>query len=262
MCGGGNAPIAGRAPHVAAGMDGIDWTWAAWVASKALQLDPLVPARGGRVVFARLSRSIGLVCLALSCGGAAEDVSDRADYLRILKDSTTSGATLLKQCLQLTDPDLRGDCSLVVATRSATIHNVQDWCGRVEPGLWQSECMFHAAESAAMRQAFERARYHCANAGPFRVQCDLHTFQLLVASQAHIAGDLAAAERHHAALLKEWSIFRAPGAMERMWSDWFAQVMVAKGFVGGNPCAVVSPAHRESCRAAAVRAGNQLRRTR
>jgi hypothetical protein len=88
----------------------------------------------------------------------------------------------------------------------------------------------------------------------------MHIFQLLVTSQADLAGDLAAAENHHVAMLKTWSIVQPPGAMKQMWSDWFTQVLIAKGSIEGDPCAVVSDAHRGSCRAGAVRAGKKLRR--
>ena len=209
-----------------------------------------------------------MIPLILSCARLeSTPESDSERYLRLLSDSTTSVDTLLVECQEIEDWALRGDCSLALARRGTSSGDALTWCRKIEPGLWRDECLFSAAESAAMRDKFELSRELCAQAGTFRQQCNMHSFQLLVDTQTDIEGDLAAAEQHYASMLAEWASTQepevlertAPAALERLWVDWFTAVLMTRGVVEAGGCAVVSAANQPACRAGAERARKRLR---
>lgn len=210
-----------------------------------------------------------MLLLLLSCARVGTPPEgDPERYLRLLSDTTTAIDTLLAECKEIEDWALRGDCSLALARRGTSSGDALTWCRKIEPGLWRDECLFSAAESAAMRDRFELSRELCAQAGTFREQCNMHTFQLLVATETDIPGDLAAAEQHHAALLAEWASAQepevlgriAPAALERLWMEWFTAVLLERGAVETGGCSVVTAEHQSACRDGAARALKRLRR--
>lgn len=210
-----------------------------------------------------------MILLLLSCQRATAPLETDAErYLRLLSDTTAAVDTLLAECQEIDDWALRGDCSLALARRGTSSGDALTWCQKIEAGLWRDECLFSAAESAAMRDKFELSRELCSHAGTFRQQCNMHTFQLLVATETDIQGDLAAAEEHYATLLAEWAADQepevmermAPAALKRLWTEWFTAVLLARGVIEADGCSVVSAPNQSACLDGAARADKRLRR--
>ena len=108
---------------------------------------------------ARFIDTIGVILLLLSCARLeASPESDSERYLRLLSDTTTAVDTLLAECQEIGDWALRGDCSLALARRGTSSGDALTWCRKIEAGMWRDECLFSAAESAAMRDRFELSR--------------------------------------------------------------------------------------------------------
>ena len=221
------------------------------------------PARRRRSFPIARVYTVSVILSLLACV-PVEDVRERdeARYLRILQDSQTSGEELIRDCQRIGESVLRGDCSLAIALRWASSGDAMAWCALIEPGFWRDECLFDAAESAAIRRNFDLAQQLCDQAGTFQTQCNFHTFQIVADAEAGIPGDLNAAEQHYAELLETWHIQGAPAARERMWIDWFTSVFVAKGMSDEGGCLTISAEHRSACESGLKKARAILKRAR
>ena len=184
--------------------------------------------------------------------------SDSERYVRILTDTETANAVLLRDCKELVDNTLRGDCSLALALRGAGTAGASKWCPEVEAGMWRDECWFSVAESAAMRGNMPLAREHCLEAGQFQESCNYHAFQQDVHRAISGAGDLGVMEQTLSELLTTWKLDRAPAALERIWTEWFRAVLMSRKAVAEDDCVPVSDAHRAACEAGLLQARGLL----
>jgi hypothetical protein len=172
---------------------------------------------------------------------------DRDRYLATLRDTTQPPSSAMASCHALVDDHLRGDCALAVSRRSMSTDHEATWCHQVPSGIWQDECWFQRAESAAMRQDFSLAQTLCASSERFSEQCYFHLFQLQVQQSSGLVDDLPEAEEFLETLIASRQIRMAPQATERIWSTWFEQVAREHGWVDTETCQAVSVAHKEAC---------------
>lgn len=99
-----------------------------------------------------------------------------AVYAQVLSDD---GQLDPAACDPVTDPALRSDCLLVVATRRlmGVGEPAEAACAEVPAGTWRAECLFVAAEQAAADKRDGRAAALCKQAGPFAEDCAQHLWQ-------------------------------------------------------------------------------------
>jgi len=207
----------------------------------------------------------GLTWVALmGCGISPEPPSDviaeQDRYLAILQDSEQPSSSAMASCYSLVDDYLRGDCALAVSRRAMSPGSEVAWCLKVPAGIWQDECWFQSAESAAMRHNYSLAQTLCSSSGRFSRQCEFHLFQLHVQQSPGLVDDLPEAEAFLEALIVDWTVQWASQATERVWSSWFQLAAQEHGWVDTEACQAVSAARKEACIAGITQAAKSSRR--
>ena len=173
---------------------------------------------------------LGAAALVLACGGPATTRADEAKvYAALLADPEMRDPAA---CGILSDPDLRGDCGVVVAERRmAEGTPVEGVCAGMEHGVWADECRFRAAEESMRSGDPDTAARLCLSVERFRNACAQHLWDPELAGVWHgpdVGGALERGRVLHAAWAR-----RLDGATDlddRFWRHWFRL-----GFVHGVP---------------------------
>ena len=114
---------------------------------------------------------VGVACGAPSSGGeAATRSADRDRYAAALSAGSP------ESCLEVHDPDLRGDCLVAHATALAVAGEAEAAAALCEPlplgGVWRGECYFSIVDADAV-EGVEAAAF-CRRARPFTEKCMEH----------------------------------------------------------------------------------------
>lgn len=117
-----------------------------------------------------------LILLTAACGTDTEP--DAVRYTRIISDASPHSSTL-RDCQQLSRPDLRGDCELVVARRVADAEQrpPETHCDQIDGEAWEAECFFMAAEDHNSDGDVARAAALCLRSALFTDHCAQHLWQ-------------------------------------------------------------------------------------
>lgn len=192
----------------------------------------------------------------LGCGSSPAE--DAGRYAALVASRDPDPKRDLRACAALSDPELAGDCALVIAQRAATAAKVAPgtWCDEVPEGVWRSECWFQAAEIERRRGREEQAAAQCQKSGPFINDCAQHLWQTRVHGLIHsnggvpdFAGKLASAQR----IYEEWApLLGADTDMEsRFWTKYYQNGFEGAGRVSLSWCEPLPEQHRARCVAAA-----------
>lgn len=199
---------------------------------------------------------IWLVGLA-GCGRPATD--DLADYAAVVAQREPDPKRDFAVCARISDPNLAGDCALVVAQRGAQVRRQppDTWCDEVPSGLWRWECWFQAAESERRSGREQVAAALCQKSGPFQNDCAQHLWQTRVHRLIHgrtgqapaFAENLSAARK----IYNEWAPFLAESSdMEaRFWEKYYQNGFEGAGRVALAWCDGLTEADHARCTSAA-----------
>ncbi|MEL6349139.1 MAG: hypothetical protein AAFV53_38900 [Myxococcota bacterium] len=154
----------------------------------------------------------------IGCSGqepAPTDIPDARRYASLVALETPDPDQHLVACAQLHDPDLQGDCSLVVARRAAETRREppETYCDRLTGDVWQAECFFMAAEDHNDDRDYKRAAELCLRSRIFADHCSQHLWQKGLRGMTWrkgsraFGGHLERAERLYA----HWEPFLAEG---------------------------------------------------
>lgn len=125
--------------------------------------------------------------ILLSCNSESPPLPDAADahrYAALVSLTDPDPDQHFADCQALSGPDLRGDCSLVIARKAAKSRGEppETYCDRLAEvsgsgDLWQDECYFMAAEDYNKRKDAGRAAAMCLQARAFADHCSQHLWQ-------------------------------------------------------------------------------------
>lgn len=199
----------------------------------------------------------GIGAAGAGCGPVAPGRSaDARAYAAVLADETVADPGA---CAALVDPDLRGDCGVVVAERRMAAGVAPGAvCGPLAPGVWADECRFRAAEAAMRVGDPDAAADLCLAVRSFRDACAQHLWDPELAG-VWVGPDADAALGRGRALHATWAA-RLGGRTDlddRFWRHWYRL-----GFAHGVPlpadtaafCAAAPPDLARPCRKAVARA--------
>lgn len=193
------------------------------------------------------------LALLVACGGTpAQDVER---YTALVSQREPDPARDLPACAELQDPNLAGDCALVVAQRGATARKEAPgaWCDEVPAGVWRSECWFQAAEVERRRGREEVAAAHCRESGPFINDCAQHLWQTrvhaLIRPKDGRPPEFAAKLSKAAAIYAEWApLLGSDTDLEsRFWTKYYQNGFEGVGHVTVAWCDGLPPDHRARC---------------
>lgn len=123
---------------------------------------------------------------------------------------TTDYAQGVALCQTLADPELRGDCTVVLRER----HKQWDDCDLLE-GRWASECHFLAAEALGREGSYPTALERCQRSD-FGKNCEVHIVGMIGTRTAHLT--VAEADE---ALKAVYDDLHTPIAAREFWRAWF-----------------------------------------
>jgi len=173
-------------------------------------------------------RGTALVLLT-ACGAGPPASTDARAYASVLADPSVADPTA---CGVLSDPDLAGDCGVVVAERRMAGGVAPSTvCRPVGEGVWGDECRFRAAEESMAAGDPDAAAALCLQVRTFRDACAQHLWDPALAGTWQ-DGDPGAALERARMLHAEWSA-RLGGETDlddRLWRHWFRT-----GFQRGVP---------------------------
>ncbi len=179
--------------------------------------------------------------------------TDTERYAQLLRDGFTDPEQALGVCASLADPDLAGDCALVIAIQSAkgTRQDPALWCARVPEGAWRDECHFEGAEMMARRNQPDRAAALCRLAGAFRDDCGMHLWmnELSRLSQGLTPATLADALPAASAAYARWAPALAEDTdiEERYWRMFYQGLFGPRAAVDLSVCAPLPEADARRC---------------
>lgn len=197
-----------------------------------------------------------VLALLTACGAGPTAPTDARTYASVLADPALADPFA---CAALSDPDLAGDCGVVVAERRIAAGEAPgSVCAPVGEGVWGDECRFRAAEASMAAGDPDGAAALCLGIRTFRDACAQHLWDPALAGTWRDRDPVSALERARA-LHAEWSV-RLGGKTDlddRFWRHWFRI-----GFQSGVPlppdtegfCAAAPPDLRRSCLKATRRA--------
>jgi len=194
-------------------------------------------------------------CDLMGCRVAAP-ADDVGVYTTLLAGETAAAARDLPTCTTLDDPDLAGDCALVLTGRilDARTGDAEELCLQVPEGVWRDECWFQEAERRRARGQDQSAARICLMAGRFRDDCAQHLWQTAVHSLISKAGPSAFAERlpRGRAIYEEWAPHLAAGTdfEDRFWEKYYQNGFEGQGGVDLDHCKPLPEGHRARCRVA------------
>lgn len=175
-------------------------------------------------------------------------------YSAVVSDRTLTPDDALARCQRIRERSLRGDCSLVAASRAAqpVAH-----CPQVPAGVWQEECWFIAAEAVNRLGEVGQAAELCQRAGRFRLDCAQHLWQTPVHRLIHSRGaaGFSAALPEATALHDAWApVLAAQSDFEgRFWAKFFGNGFEGQGLpITTRWCAPLPATHHAACRGAAA----------
>ncbi len=205
----------------------------------------------------------------LLCGCAVDPKaealrSERDQYLSLIVERDGDPEERLAACSKLSDPQLAGDCALVVVgsgSLSSTAAATR-LCSLVVEGLYQDECWFLAGEAAGRRGDRDAAKDLCDRAGSFASACCRHQIQgdLRRLAQGAEYADLGEAEAQMLAVRAFWGSDTATDATLRADATFFESIFESTAPVSAERCAPVSDLRRELCETAAQRVDRRSRR--
>jgi len=179
-------------------------------------------------------------------------------YASALVGPAEDAGPRLDECLTLTDPDLAGDCALVVI-RHATTNSDGDpelLCPMVPKGIWREECWFEAAE-LVRRKSKQRAVSYCDRATRFRDDCRQHLWQGQLKRLVNRYGPDGFAEALPEAteLHDEWAVLLDEGEDHsyRYWLRFYQAGLGGMHPLDLEVCEGLPDVHRDRC----VEAGAQ-----
>jgi hypothetical protein len=190
-------------------------------------------------------------------GCGRSEIADVERYARILNEREPDPEPALRECGQIREPGLAGDCALVVAQRAAVVRREppEAWCDRVPEGIWRWECLFSAAEVSRRQKEVGKAAELCRQSGPFVEDCAQHLWQSPVHRLIHgdnppkFADKLARAEELYAKwepMLGEFSDLEG-----RFWTKYYQNGFEGAGWIDLAWCDPLPEAHRARCLEAA-----------
>ncbi len=149
----------------------------------------------------------GLAGCGATGAGAEPGTEDRAAYLVSVRQQPRDPVAAAAACTQITDPDLRGECTALVA-RDLVAAGGDAWaaCRGLQPGRWRDLCSFEALDGAG--DFGPEVIAACADTGDFRRRCLDHALTRHAAREwAHLAqGDEEAMERWMRMKMDEYGI--------------------------------------------------------
>ena len=187
---------------------------------------------------------------------AAAPADDVAVYTTLLAGGSAQAMSDLPACATLADPDLAGDCALVLTGRilDERTGDAEELCPQVPAGVWRDECWFQEAERRRARGQDQSAARLCLKAGRFRDDCAQHLWQTAVHNLIAQAGPAAFAERlpRGQAIYDEWAPHLASGTdfEDRFWEKYYQNGFEGQGGVDLEHCMPLPEAHQARCRAA------------
>jgi len=190
--------------------------------------------------------------------------SERDEYLALITTRDGDPEELLAACGRLSDPQLAGDCGLVIIGSGSlsSAAAAERLCPLVVEGLYQDECWFLAAEAAGRRSERDAAKKLCDRAGSFASACNRHQIQgeLRRLAQGAEFADLGEAEVQMLAVRAFWGNGEVNDATLRADRTFFQSIFEAAGAVDAARCAPVSDLRRELCEQAAREVDRRARR--
>lgn len=202
--------------------------------------------------------SLGLLVLACAAGdpGPAAATAEAQAYAAVLADPSRRDPAA---CTALADPDLAGDCGVVIAERRIVAGDARaSVCVPLGEGVWADECRFRAAEAAMAAGDADGAAALCLSVRTFRDACAQHLWDPELAAVWQ-GPDAAAALDRARALHAAWAarLGDATDLDDRFWRHWYRV-----GFARGVPlpedpdafCAGAPPDLARPCRKATRRA--------
>jgi hypothetical protein len=206
-----------------------------------------------------MQRILTPLIVALWMGSAGCHLADRPDWA-IYEDVVTRSPHRrgdFADCARLVDPNLRGDCAMLVALGVAAEERraPDTHCGEVPEALWRDECHFLAAEALRKRGNTDAAVQACRAAGRFASDCALHLWQrasvALVKRHGHgrLADMAEPARRMYTrweARVGDFSDFRT-----RFWLKVFRQLWSEPRPVDAHLCAELGAELQPKCVAGA-----------
>lgn len=211
-------------------------------------------------------RLVFLLFLGMACS-STEKQPDYALYRQALEEGSRSAQERLDICKELSNAPARGDCGSNVvqwAARNKTAEP-EALCVQVEEGTWRSECFFQMAEHWRRRKNKNKAAENCAQAGPFKNDCEQHLWQGEVRrltrprDRAPLRPDefssiMPAADR----LFAEWNERLGADSDDssdfdaRFWRLVFQQVLETRPGLDLEHCEELEEFHRDHCRRASA----------
>lgn len=197
-----------------------------------------------------LPLTFALLC---GCGEPSRVATDMERYNTLLRDGYADAETALATCKSLADPDLAGDCAMVVAVHASSGAN-QDpasWCQRVPEGPWRDECRFEGAELQLRRNLPDKAALLCNSAGAFADDCGMHLWmnQLDALTWGMGTADMGARLGDASALYARWApaLARGTDIEERFWQLYYQRAFGPRASVDLSLCGPLPEADRARC---------------
>ena len=182
---------------------------------------------------------------------------DEAIYAEIMSTAQVDWERDLPRCLGIRDPDLQGDCALVLAQRYAEARgeDPETWCVALPEGVWQDECLFQAAEAWERRGGDQRAAELCASASRFAEDCAQHLWQTRLSALIARQGAALLPQRlpQATALYDRWEphMGQSDEFPIRFWRRYYEMGFETEREPDLSVCDPLPPRHRAFCRLAA-----------
>ncbi len=204
-----------------------------------------------------------LAVWGLACGDPA---AERQRYAALLRDRRPP-EEVIADCNALRDDTLAGDCGMAAVMRARRGRGAAsgELCEEVREGIWNHECWFLAAETAARRGDPKTAGAYCGRTGPFMDDCAQHLWQGDVRELIHPHGPAGFAKTlpRAAAIHARWAatLGDTDALRQRFWARYFANGFEGARGVDLSYCdALEEPESRERCVAAGEEVfGRELR---
>jgi len=202
--------------------------------------------------------------LLLGCGDpppttpAAVNVRQRMErYQQALTNDAGSTQDRLTDCLSMADPDLAGDCALVVVNRAVrgAAGDPLMLCPQLPEGLWRDECWFEMAE-ISKRKDRAQAVALCDRATLFRDDCRQHLWQgaLKKLVDRHGVRGLGQGLERAQAMHDDWATLLNEGDQHsfRFWRRYYQAGLGGMSPLDLTVCDALPDLHRERCLEAGI----------